>query len=107
MAQEIGSVYVCEADLKENELRGVKVEGQWILIANHGGNYYGLDASCAHTGYPLFKGNLSSEGVITCPLHYAQFDCVSGKVVSDPRICEDQTIFSIKVECGKVYWLKT
>ena len=81
-------VYVCEADLLDRELRGVKVEGQWILIANSGGKYYGLDAACAHSGYPLFKGTMNQKGVITCALHYAQFDCKSGRVVSHPAICE-------------------
>ena len=44
------SVYVCEADLKAGEMRGVKVQGQWLLIVNHKGRYCALDASCAHSG---------------------------------------------------------
>ena len=106
MAEEINEIFICEADLKENELRGVKVEGEWILIVNHGGNYYGLDAACAHSGYPLFKGTLNPEGVITCALHYAQFDCKSGRVVSDPAICGDQIVYKVAVKDGKVYWLR-
>ena len=104
MAQEL--VYVCEADLKESELRGLKVEGQWILIANHKGQYYGLDAACAHSGYPLHKGKMDERGVITCGLHYAQFDCKTGCVVSDPAICGDQIVFEIKVNEGKVFWVR-
>ena len=97
-------IYVCEADLKEGELRGRKVEGQWLLIANHKGEYFGLDASCAHSGYPLFKGVLSEDGAITCALHYAKFDCRTGQVVSKPRICDDQIVFKVEVKEGKVYW---
>lgn len=109
MAQELGSdrlVYVCEADLKDGELRGVKIGEEWIMIANHKGRYYGMDAACAHSGYSLFKGTLSAEGVITCPLHYAQFDCKSGCVVSNPRVCEDQIIYEISIKDGKVFWKK-
>ena len=99
--------YVCEADLKEGELRGQKVEGQWILILKRGGEYFGLDASCAHSGYPLFKGGtVDSFGILTCPLHYSKFDCRTGAVVSKPRICEDQIVFKISVKDGKVYWIK-
>ncbi len=98
-------IYVCEADLKENELRGLKVEGQWLLVVNHKNEYSLLDASCAHSGYPLHKGKVDESGVITCPLHYAQFDCKSGKVVSDPAICEDQPVFNMEVKEGKVFWL--
>lgn len=98
------SVYVCEADLAEGELRGLKVEGQWILLVRHGGETFALDASCAHSGYPLFKGKVDEQGVLTCPLHYAQFDCRTGKVVSDPAICGAQPVFEISVREGKIYW---
>ncbi len=99
-------IYVCEADLKEGELRGLKVEGQWLLVALHDSTYYLLDAACAHSGYPLHDSKkVSPEGVITCPLHYAQFDCVTGKVVSDPAICDNQPTFRVLVKEGKVYWL--
>ncbi len=108
MADELNfsELYVCEADLKEGELRGLKIEGQWIMVANHQGEYYGLDAACAHSGYPLFKGTLSPEGVITCGLHYAKFDCKTGCVVSRPRICEDQIVFKIRVQDGKIFWIR-
>lgn len=98
------SIYVCEADLKEGEMRGLKIEGQWLLIVNHAGEYRALDASCAHSGYPLFKGKMDPEGVITCPLHYAQFDSKTGRVVSDPAICDPQPTFKIAVKEGKVFW---
>ena len=101
------SVYVCEADLNPGEMRGVKIEDQWILIINYKNEYYALDASCAHSGYPLFKGKLDENGIITCALHYAQFHCQTGAVVSEPAICEDQPQFQIEVKDGKVYWLKS
>jgi nitrite reductase/ring-hydroxylating ferredoxin subunit len=106
MSGGTGGVYVCEADLKEGEMRGLKVDGQWLLIVRHGGTYHALDASCAHSGYALFKGTLSPEGVITCPLHYAQFQCRTGAVVSDPAICEAQPVFRIESREGKIYWLR-
>src|SRR5262245_29661294 len=106
MNGEAQEIYVCEADLKEGEMRGLKVEGQWLLIVHHGGKYHALDASCAHSGYPLFKGRLSPEGVVTCPLHYAQFDCKTGTVVSDPAICDSQPMFEVRIRDGKVYWIR-
>lgn len=97
--------YVCAADLKDGEMRGLKIEGQWLLIVNHAGRYHALDAACAHSGYPLFKGRMDENGVITCPLHYAQFQCRTGEVVSNPAICDSQIVFEIKIEDNKVYWL--
>lgn len=108
-------VYVCDADLKDNEMRGIKVEyshsvsgkkHQWILIVKQKGNYYALDAACAHSGYPLHKGSLDADGVVTCGLHYAKFDCRTGQVVSDPAICENQDIFEIQINDGKIYWVR-
>lgn len=113
------TIYVCDADLKEGEMRGIKVEydsaadpsgatkrSQWILIVHYQKKYYALDAACAHSGYPLFKGTLDKDGVITCGLHYAKFQCQTGKVVSDPPICEHEPTFQIEVKEGKIYWLK-
>lgn len=100
-------VYVCPADLKEGEMRGLKIEGQWLLIVRFDDEYRALDASCAHSGYPLFKGAMDRTGVITCPLHYAKFDCRTGAVVSDPAICGDQPTFEVIARDGKVYWLKS
>ncbi len=98
-------VYVCEADLNEGEMRGLKIEGQWLLIVLYQNQYYALDAACAHSGYPLFKGFMR-DGVITCGLHYAQFDCKTGCVVSDPAICENQIVFEITIKENKVYWVR-
>ena len=108
MAQELSreEVFVCAADLKEGELRGQKIDGQWIMIVNHQGKYSAMDAACAHSGYPLFKGKLNEKGVVTCSLHYAQFNCRDGKVVSDPAICGDQIMFEVVVKEGKVFWLR-
>ena len=110
MAEKLSSdqnlVYVCKADLKPGEMRGIKIENQWLLIINHEGQYRALDAACAHSGYPLFKGSIDGEGVITCGLHYAKFDCKTGEVVSDPAICGDQQVFRITVVEDKVFWSK-
>ena len=99
-------IYVCEANLQNGEMRGVKVKEQWLLIVRHQDQYYALDAACAHSGYPLFKGKLSPEGVITCGLHYAQFDCCNGNVVSNPAICENQQTFEIEVKEDKIFWVR-
>ena len=109
MAEKLNSqeiIYVCDADFKEGEMRGVKKDEQWLLIVLYKGNYFALDASCAHTGYPLFKGKLGPDGIITCALHYAQFDCRTGSVVSKPAICENQKTFKLTFKENKIYWVK-
>jgi 3-phenylpropionate/trans-cinnamate dioxygenase ferredoxin subunit len=108
MAEKLSHlVYVCPANMKEGEMRGFKIEGQWLLIVLYQGRYHALDAACAHSGYPLFKGTLDENGVITCGFHYARFDCGTGEVVSEPAICGNQKIFEATVKDEKVYWTKT
>ena len=114
---EFERVYICDADLKEGEMRGVKVildsshlqpdlHHQWVLVVNFKNRYYALDAACSHSGYPLHHGKLDGKGVITCPLHYAKFQCETGQVVSDPAICESQPTFEIEIFEGKVFLLR-
>ncbi len=52
------SVYVCEADLKEGDMRGLKVGDQWILVVNYKNQYLALDAACSHSGFPFFSKSL-------------------------------------------------
>lgn len=104
--QNSEKIYLCEADLKEGELRGVKAENQWLVLACYQGKTYALDAACAHSGYPLFKGKLDEKGILTCPLHYMQFDCRTGKVATSPPMCADQPTFPIEIQDGKIYWVK-
>ena len=106
LSSERNLVYLCGADLREGEMRGVRVENQWLLIVHYQGQYHALDAACAHSGYPLFKGTLDQDGVITCGLHYAKFDCKTGSIVSDPPICENQKTFEVAVQEDKVYWVQ-
>lgn len=55
----------------------VTVQGQEIMLAKAGGNYYAIANSCPH-----MKGNLAAgtlEGtVITCPRHGSRFDITDG-----------------------------
>ncbi len=104
--QKVKKIYVCDTDFSEREVRGYKLDGQWILILKFQGSYHAMDASCAHSGYPLFKGTIDEKGVLTCPLHYAQFNCQTGAIVSEPPICPNQDLFDIAVEDNKIYWLK-
>lgn len=55
----------------------VVVEGQEIMLAMAGGNYYAIANRCAHMGGDLAAGTLEGT-IITCPRHGSQFDITDG-----------------------------
>ena len=63
--------------------KAVEAEGRSIAVFNVGGSYYAIENTCPHRGGPLAEGTLA-EGVVTCPLHGAQFDVKTGAVLGPP-----------------------
>jgi nitrite reductase/ring-hydroxylating ferredoxin subunit len=69
-------------DVPNGKMKHVEVDGKEILIANVGGNYYAISDRCGHSNASLSKGRLNGN-VVTCPLHGAQFDVITGRKVKD------------------------
>jgi len=70
------------SDIPKGEMMGFTVSGKQILVANFEGKFYAVDAICSHSFGFLPKGKLEDH-IVTCPVHKAQFDVISGKVVKD------------------------
>jgi nitrite reductase/ring-hydroxylating ferredoxin subunit len=88
-------------DLAPSEMKFAAVEGERIVLANVEGSFYALRDVCGHRNAPLSRGRL--EGcVIECPLHFAQFDVRTGKLVDGP-ISADIPVYEVRVEAGTVY----
>jgi 3-phenylpropionate/trans-cinnamate dioxygenase ferredoxin subunit len=65
------------SEIENGSKKKVNVQGQEIILAKVGGNYYAIDNRCPHMGAELSEGKL--EGlVITCPRHGSQFDITDG-----------------------------
>lgn len=69
---------VAAADIAQDTMREVKVEGHDLLVANVGGEFYAADAHCPHLHANLTKGKLE-ETVVVCPLHGSRFDLTDGR----------------------------
>ena len=59
----------------------VEVKEIEIVLANVNGKIYAVSERCGHQNAPLSKGTLNGK-IITCPLHHAQFDVTTGKMIS-------------------------
>lgn len=64
-------------------LRTVEIAGQEITLGNYEGKIYAVSRRCGHMNAPLEMGTLYGK-IITCPLHYAQFDITTGKMIGGP-----------------------
>jgi 3-phenylpropionate/trans-cinnamate dioxygenase ferredoxin subunit len=65
-------------EFSDGAMKKVTIEGQDILLAMVGINYYAVGNRCPHMAGDLSKGKLEGT-VVTCPRHGSQFDLRDGK----------------------------
>lgn len=70
-------------DIAPGGLRGVVVNGRGIVLGNYGGRIYAVERRCSHMDASFEAGTLNGW-IITCPLHFAQFDITTGEKLSGP-----------------------
>ncbi len=74
---------VKESDLAEASLRGAVAGALPVVLVRLAGTIHAVAGACPHIGGDLADGTLEL-GKLTCPLHGATFDIVSGSVRADP-----------------------
>jgi nitrite reductase/ring-hydroxylating ferredoxin subunit len=91
------------SDIDIGKMQKVTVGDTAVLIANVNGNFFAVDSVCTHFGGDLSEGILECN-IITCPVHKARFDVISGKVVSPPaealgrQDIESLSTYFVKIE---------
>lgn len=60
-----------------------QVNGEDVLLARRGDDFFAIGASCTHYGGPLFKGLILGEE-LRCPLHHACFNLRTGEALRAP-----------------------
>jgi nitrite reductase/ring-hydroxylating ferredoxin subunit len=71
------------SEIAPGGMKAVELNGHEIIICNSDGNFYALDRRCGHMSAALDMGTLDGT-IITCPLHFAQFDLTTGEALSKP-----------------------
>lgn len=90
-------------ELADGTMRGFPLgRSPGLLLARFGGRYFALDDWCNHAGGTLSDGRLHGT-TVTCPLHLMAFELASGRLVSTPRLCEDQVAYPVEVVDGEVW----
>ena len=70
-------------ELASGGLKSVEANGEEIVLCNDQGKIYAVGRRCGHMNAPLDLGTLEGY-ILTCPMHYAQFDITSGEALSGP-----------------------
>lgn len=74
----------------------IAVDRERIMLANVAGQFYALRDMCGHRNAPLSRGRLDGH-IVECPLHFAQFDVRTGKLVDGP-ISADVPAYEVRIE---------
>ena len=89
-------------DLAEGELRGLEIDGRHVLLARHQGALAAMDDMCNHVGCLLSGGWIDGKkGAVVCPCHEIEFDLLTGKNITRPRLCEDQLAHEARSADGR------
>jgi nitrite reductase/ring-hydroxylating ferredoxin subunit len=105
---ESGFIKIGEtSEIAPGKIRGAKIEGKYVLIANVNGSFFAIGGKCTHAGGDLAKGTLEGN-IVTCPKHKTQFDVTTGKVVAHPQMplfhpkAKDEPTYQVKIEKGSI-----
>jgi nitrite reductase/ring-hydroxylating ferredoxin subunit len=89
------------SDLASGEMKFVACDGERVVLANIDGRFYALRDMCGHRNAPLSRGKLTGC-IIECPLHFAQFDMRTGKLIDGP-VSADVPVYEVRIEGDAVY----
>ena len=86
-----------KADVAEGFCLGVRIGDKDVAIYHlPGGEFHATGNVCPHE-FALLSDGWLEDGCIECPLHAAQFDVRTGKVLSGPAEA-DIAVYPIKAE---------
>jgi nitrite reductase/ring-hydroxylating ferredoxin subunit len=71
------------SDIAINGMKAVETGDKEIVLCNYEGKIYAIERHCGHMKAPLEMGTLDGY-ILTCPMHYAQFDITTGEALSGP-----------------------
>lgn len=89
-----------ESAVGENDVLGIVVEGRHIALYRLEGQFFATSNICTHE-FALLSDGFVEEGCIECPLHAAQFDIKSGKVMCAPATISIAT-YPVKLDGGQI-----
>jgi apoptosis-inducing factor 3 len=87
-------------DLPDGRMMTGQVDGEVVLLAHQGGEWFAIGATCSHYGGPLAEGLLVGD-TVRCPWHHACFSLRSGSPLRPPAL-NDLPSWDVEVRDGVV-----
>jgi NADPH-dependent 2,4-dienoyl-CoA reductase/sulfur reductase-like enzyme/nitrite reductase/ring-hydroxylating ferredoxin subunit len=72
-------------DLRDGRMISGQVDGEEMVLARHGDEFFAIAAHCTHYGGPLAEG-LIVDGTVRCPWHHACFSLRNGEALRAPAL---------------------
>jgi len=92
---------LAQADLPEDDVIGVDVQGRDIALYTVGGEVYASSNICSHGHARLCDGFLDGHE-IECPLHQGKFDVRTGQATCAPATVPVAT-YPVRIEGERVF----
>jgi len=89
-----------DSELKEGQMRAVRLKGKPILLAKVAGQVYGVSNFCPHMGCSFERGILR-DYIVMCPCHGWKFDVRNGQYLEIDTIKLE--CYPCKIQDGKIF----
>jgi len=100
-ATHAGSAYEAVARVDElvpGTMKAVVLStGEKVCLVRTAAGYCALADRCSHRDFPLSAGEVTSDGLIECSWHGAQFDPATGVMLTGPG-GEDVKTYDVRIE---------
>ena len=90
------TVVASAADIPDGGMKCVAVDGNRVVIARVDGRFHAFSDICGHRNAPLSRGKLAGH-IVECPLHFAQYDVRSGKLIDGPAAA-DVPVYDVRID---------
>ncbi|MGA3061486.1 MAG: Rieske (2Fe-2S) protein [Candidatus Bathyarchaeia archaeon] len=100
MSETIFVSSIKESELKDGQMKAVRVKGRPILLVRRGGEVFGVSNFCPHAGCS-FVGGVLTGYIVMCPCHGWKFDVRNGQYQEIPQV--KLQWYRCKIENGKIY----
>ncbi|MGH7513710.1 MAG: FAD-dependent oxidoreductase [Gemmatimonadales bacterium] len=91
---------IATGDLPDGKMMAGQVEGEPVLLAHRGNEWFAIGAACSHYSGPLAEGLMVGD-TVRCPWHHGCFSLRTGQPVRPPAL-NDLPSWDVEVRDGTV-----
>jgi nitrite reductase/ring-hydroxylating ferredoxin subunit len=89
-------------NLHDGYRREFRLGFQRLLLLQHAGNHYLIEARCPHLEHPLEEAWLEGDDIL-CPLHGYRFSLLTGRLIESTREdCRPLRVWPVAYEGSEV-----